>query len=185
MLVAVTDVFWNIVIFLNTCTSSVCICMHLFQLSSSASTHLCDVILTVFVFACCIGARMLRESERNKKTEREREVGGERERTDCHREALALHCDAGSRLIMAVDVLNGREEEQCIALHLRTSLTHRFAGPLCLAESGKRSAGMKQKAGARASCRMGTTKGRSSLSPLYLFHCLSLSLVISQVMHSV
>lgn len=77
MLVAVIDVFWNIVIFLNTCTSSVCICMHLFQLSSSASTHLCDVILTVLVFACRIGARMLRESERNKKTERER--GGGRE----------------------------------------------------------------------------------------------------------
>ncbi len=108
-------------------------------------------------------------------------MGGERERTDCHREALALHCDAGSRLIMAVDVLNEQGGEQCIALHLRTSLTHSFDGPLCLAERGKRSAGMKQKAGARASCRMGTTKGRSSLSLCLL----SLSLVISQDMYSV
>ncbi len=84
---------------------------------------------------------MLRESERNK---RQRERWGERgERTDCHREALALHCDAGSRLIMAVDVLNEQGGEQCIALHLRTSLTHSFDGPLCLAERGKRSAGMK------------------------------------------
>lgn len=105
-------------------------------------------------------------------------MGGERERTDCHREALALHCDAGSRLIMAVDVLNGRGGEQCIALHLRTSLAHSFAVPLCLAERGKRSAGMKQKAGARASCRRGTTKGRSSLSLRLL------SLVNSQDAHS-